>query len=62
VKVIGNLEREVQSEIDAKMRLAKDSEVYEALSEDIQSKSAILAALKATLQPPQSHGVRCTQL
>lgn len=50
-QVIGNLERELQAKVDAKMKLASDSHVYERLSEDIKSKAAILAALKATLGP-----------
>lgn len=49
--IILKLEREVQSEVDAKMRLASTSDVYDKLSEDIKSKSAILAALKSTLRP-----------
>ena len=36
------------------MRLASDSHVYEQLSEDIKSKSAILAALKAGLRPARN--------
>lgn len=52
--VIRGLEQEVQAQVDAKMQLASDSHVYEQLSEDIKSKSAILAALKATLRPSPS--------
>jgi hypothetical protein len=58
-EVIAKLQREVESEVDAKMRLASTSDVYQHLSEDIKSKSAILAALKATLRPAVDNaGVR----
>jgi hypothetical protein len=56
--IIVGLEREIQEQVDAKMRLASDSHVYEQLSEDIKSKSAILAALKAGLRPARNM-VRC---
>ena len=52
--MIADLEQEIQHEVDAKMKLAVSSNVYEQLSDDVKGKSAILAALKATVEPPRN--------
>ena len=54
--MISNFEHEVQQAVDAKMKIAATSDVYGRLSDDIKTKSGILAALKATLHPAVGTG------
>lgn len=48
LRVIDELEDDVQCAVDARIKAAVDSEVYHSLNESIKTKATVLAALKAS--------------